>query len=337
MGHKRTRLRDIAEKTGFSANTVSLALRDSPRIPEATRLLIRKVADDLNYTPNRIAQSLVSQRTMMVGLVLTDTRNPILTQVAQEVSGILAEHGYATLFATSANDPMRERDVIATLRERQVDGMLVYPTEHDAVDHLYRLRDNGFPLVSLAPDGERRLDTVSSDDELGGLKATRHLLSLGRRKIALLDAATPLGNTEKLDGYLRGLAEAGIDLPKDWQVGVSDHGVKHGIDAMDELARRGVKPDAVLATNDSLALGVEIWCQKHGLRLPDDLALVGFDNIEFARLTAVPVTTVAYPVEQIVRAAVTRLEALMASDTPLPAPVQTAFEPELIVRASSGG
>jgi LacI family transcriptional regulator len=337
MGHKRTRLRDIAEKTGFSANTVSLALRDSPRIPEATRILIRKVADDLNYTPNRIAQSLVSQRTMMVGLVLTDTRNPILTQVAQEVSGSLAEHGYATLFATSANDPARERDVIATLRERQVDGMLVYPTEHDAVDHLYRLRENGFPLVSLAPDRQKRLDTVSSDDETGALKAVRHLVAKGRRNIALLDAATPLGNREKRDGYLKGLSEAGIALPDAWQIGVSHHGVKHGIDAMDELARRGVKPDAVLATNDSLALGVEIWCQKHGLRLPDDLALVGFDNIEFARLTAVPVTTVAYPVEQIVRAAVTRLEALMAGESPLPEPVQTAFEPELIVRASSGG
>jgi len=335
MGHKRTRLRDIAEKTGFSANTVSLALRDSPRIPEATRNVIKAVAHELHYMPNRIAQSLVSQRSMMIGLVLTNLRNPILTQVAEEVSRVLAEQGYATMFATSSRDVAKEQAVIATLRERQCDGILIFPTDHGDVGHLHRLREIGYPLVSFVPDPDRRIDCASSNDELGAAKATAHLLASGRRKIALLDAATPLGNTEKRDGYRKSLEAAGLSMTDDLLVNVPDIRVTDGFNAMEILEARGIRPDAVVATNDSLAVGVELWCQRHRIKVPDAVAVVGFDDIEFARLAAVPVSTIAYPVEIIVRAAVTRLLELIAVSGTLPAPTQTMFEPELLVRAST--
>jgi LacI family transcriptional regulator len=337
MGSARTRLRDIAEKTGFSANTVSLALRDSPRIPEATRALIRKTADDLNYLPNRIAQSLVSQRSMMVGLLLTDIMNPILTRVAQEVAGTLADEGYATIFAASSQLLQREKDVIATLRERQVDGILVYPTEHRQTAHLRKLRDFGLPIVSLSPDPHRGLDTVSSDDQQGALKGTQHLIERGRRKIALIDSGAPLGNTEKQSGYEMALQQAGVDLPAIYRVAAPGHGLKQGYEAMAGLWASGVRPDAILACNDSLALGVQLWCQENGVAIPGDLALVGFDNIEYARLSAVPITTIAYPVAEIARTAVARLLELIRVPGPLPPPRETAFDPALIVGASTGG
>ena len=122
MGRAITRLKDIAERTGFSVNTVSLALRDSARIPEETRLIIREAAAALNYAPNHVAKSLVSRETKTVGLVLTDITNPMLTQVAQAIELGLAERGYSTLFATSNNDIAAEKQVIEMFRSRHQGG-----------------------------------------------------------------------------------------------------------------------------------------------------------------------------------------------------------------------
>jgi LacI family transcriptional regulator len=130
MGRPIVRLKDIADRTGFSVNTVSLALRDSPRIPEETRTLIRQAAEALNYLPNHIAKSLVSRETKTVGLVLTSITNPILTRVAQAIELRLAELGYSTLFATSNGDHHEEKKAIEMFRSRQVDGMLIYPRSH---------------------------------------------------------------------------------------------------------------------------------------------------------------------------------------------------------------
>jgi LacI family transcriptional regulator len=337
VGEGRARLRDIAEKTGFSANTVSLALRDSPRIPEATRVLIRQAADDMNYLPNRIARSLVSQRSMTVGLVLTDIMNPILTQVAQEVAGTLADSGYATMLAASSQLIAREKAVLNALRERQADGVLVYPTEHRHTEHLHKLRASGLPIVSLSPDPHRGLDTVSSNDMQGALKGTLHLLERGRRRVALVDSGAPLGNTEKLTGYERALAESGLSLPPQYRVTAQGHGVRPGYEAMARAWAEGLRPDGVIACNDSVALGVELWLHEHGVSIPGDVALVGFDDIEYARVCAVPITTIAYPVAEIARTAVAKLLALIDLNGPLPPPEETAFEPALIVRASTGG
>ena len=140
MARSIVRLKDIADKTGFSTNTVSLALRESPRIPEQTRILIRQAANELNYLPNQIAKSLVSRETKTIGLVLTDITNPVLTRVAQAIEIALAERGYGTLFATSNNTLSEEISAVELFRARQVDGMLIYPTSHRRLDHLRPLR-----------------------------------------------------------------------------------------------------------------------------------------------------------------------------------------------------
>lgn len=337
MRKTRVRLRDVADKTGFSTNTVSLALRESPRIPAATRELIKKVAADLDYFPNRIAQSLVSRQSMTIGLVLTDIRNPILTQVAQEIATGLSESGYATLFATSDNTIEREIEAIQTFRGRQVDGILIYPTEHRDIDHVRSLRAQGYPVVSLVSDREKTLDTVSIDEHLGARKITEHLLAIGRRRIALLDSASPLGNTEKQEGYVEALSAAGVAPDLAWRVAVPGHGIEEGYSATGVLWERGMRPDAILATTDSVALGVQRWCEDNDLAIPGDVAVAGFDDIEFARLSSVPLTTVAYPVEQIARTAVARLIELVHVTGPLPSPAERLLDPQLIVRQSTGG
>lgn len=337
MGRARTTLKDIASKTGFSMNTVSLALRDSPRIPEATRAVIKQTAADLNYLPNQIAQSLVSQQSMTIGLILTDILNPTLTQVAQEISNNLSDRGYSTLFATSNNTIPKEIEVINTFRGRQVDGILIYPTDHQNITHMRTLRTLGYPVVSLVADKDNGLDTVSVDEHDGAYKVTDHLIDQGCQKIAILDSASPHGNTEKREGYLQAMETRGVEASPDLQINVRGHSLINGYNAMADLWAAGHRPDGVLATNDSIAVGVQRWCDENSLRIPDDIAIAGFDNVEFARLAAIPITTVAYPVRRIARTAVDHLIELIDLKGPLPEPVETLLNPELLIRRSSGG
>jgi LacI family transcriptional regulator len=142
------RLRDIAGKTGFSINTVSLALRDSPRISGSVRLRIQSAALELGYVPNQIAKSLVSRETRTIGLILTDILNPTLTHTAQAIEVALAARGYDTLFATSNNTVSEEIRVVAMVRSRQVDGILIYPAQHRSLEHLRPLRAAGYQSCS---------------------------------------------------------------------------------------------------------------------------------------------------------------------------------------------
>ncbi|OYW97944.1 MAG: hypothetical protein B7Z15_22610 [Rhizobiales bacterium 32-66-8] len=174
MGRPIVRLKDIADQTGFSVNTVSLALRDSARIPAHTRAVIRAAAAALHYLPNQVAKSLVSRETRTIGLVLTDITNPILTRVAQAIELALAKQGYSTLFATSNNDIAAERQVIEMFRSRQVDGMLIYPTSHRELAHISRLRRAGYPVVLLVADPDAGIDAVCIDERRGAYKAVRH-------------------------------------------------------------------------------------------------------------------------------------------------------------------
>ena len=206
----KVRLKDIARATGYSTNTVSLALRDSVRLPHATRERIRRVASDLDYFPNVLAQALVGARTYAIGLVLTDILNPTLTGVAQEVSSFLHNNGYSTLFATSNNEIDREIEVIRAIRSRQADGILVFPVHHREIGHLTRLRSDGYPVVSLANVSGSLIDSVCLHERRGAFLAVEHLLGLGHRDIAILDAASPLGNFEKRDGLSGCASVAGI-------------------------------------------------------------------------------------------------------------------------------
>ena len=210
MGKAIVRLKDIADKTGFSVNTVSLALRESPRIPAETRLLIREAAASLNYLPNYIAKSLVSRETKTIGLVLTDMTNPTLTHTAQAIELALAERGYGTLFATSNNVLEEEIRVVEMFRSRQVDGMLIYPCSHRNIAHIRRVRDTNYPIVLLVGDPDAGIDAVCVDERRGAYKATRHLIDMGHSRIGIIDSANPLGNVEKREGYQRALAEAGL-------------------------------------------------------------------------------------------------------------------------------
>lgn len=336
MGRARVRLKDTADQTGFSVNTVSLALRDSPRLPEDTRRVIHDAATALNYVPNQIAKSLVSRQTMTIGLILTNILNPTLNRTAQALERALAERGYSTLFATSNNTLSQERAVVDVFCSRQVDGILAYPTNHCDTGHIRALRKAGYPTVMLVGDPAGDIDTVSIDERSGAEKATRHLLALGHRRIGFLDAGGIHGNAKKREGYRAALAEAGIDRDPALVCDPLGHSAAQGFFGAEELMARADRPTAVFASNDSLALGVLRWCFRNGLSVPGDVSIVGFDNIELAEFAAVPLTSIDYAADLLAGTAVNRLVELIEAGDALPAPRAEMIDPELIVRESTG-
>lgn len=328
------RLKDVAEKTGFSVNTVSLALRESPRIPVETREVIRKAADALNYQPNQVARSLVSRETKTIGLILTDILNPTLTQTAQQVELALAERGYGTLFATSNHSLVEEKRAIETFRARRVDGLLIYPAVHQQLDHLKDLNKQ-FPVVLLIGGPDVGIDVVSVDDRAGSQRAIKHLIDLGHRRIGLLNPTPANGNNEKLEGYQRALAQAGIPFDADLVVATNGHYASHGFFALDELMSIDKPPTAIFCHNDSLAFGALRWCHRNGRRVPDDLAIMGYDNIQFAEFAEPTLSTMNYAVDVVSRLAVDRLLRLISAGDAPPEPRITLIEPELVVRDST--
>ena len=335
MGRSIVRLKDIADKTGFSTNTVSLALRGSPRIPPQTREVIQRAAAELNYLPNAIAKSLVSRETKTIGLVITDITNPALTHTAQAIEIALAERGYGTLFATSNNTLSDEIRAIDMFRSRQVDGMLIYPTSHRKLDHIRPLRRANHPVVLLVGDPDSGIDAVCVDDRRGAYKATRHLIEIGHLRIGIIDTANPLGNLEKREGYEQALAEAGIDMEPALSVDPKGHSAESGYFAMDAMMSGKKPPSAVFAANDSLAIGALRWCAKNGRKVPEDVAIMGFDNIEYAEYASTPLSTVNYAVDVVTRMAVDRLMRLISAGEQLPEPRATLIDPELVIRDST--
>jgi len=331
------RLKDIAARTGLSVNTVSLALRDSPRIPPDTRSRIREVAEALDYTPNFAAQVLHTQQTMTVGLLIPDITNPLLARVAHCTEQELRRFGYVTLLASATELETEERRALNTFRARQVDGILMFPANHGRLDDVRRLRAGGMPVVLMAGEDAAGLDVVCMDEYDGARRATEHMIAAGHRRIGLVDNSdVTRANPAKRNGYRAALAEAGLpDLPE-LVVPPSGDSAQAGYAALGRMMAGPVPPTAVLIGDDRLALGGLHWCQVHGLAVPGDLAVFGYDNIEYSAFSAPPLSSVDNPSEDLAQMAVARLLMLIASRDAMPPPEVLRIPPELVLRASTG-
>lgn len=327
-----SRLKDIALETGYSVNTVSLALRGSNRVNEATREKIVLVAKKVHYVRNNVARSLVTQRTMTIGVILTDITSPILTSVAQNIERLLTSHGYAMVLVTTDQRLDQEKRALNVLRAQKVDGMLVFPARHDKLEHLAPLEEVGYPLVLLAGSRTAAFDLIAMDETLGAYKATRQLVKLGHKRIALLSAGS-----DKLEGYRQALKEDNLlDASLVIEAGGTDH--EHGYHAVPAITQLTPQPTALLAATDYLALGAISWCKANKIKIPEDLAVIGFDDIEAAKYSDPTLSSVTYDAERISERAVNRLLERISQTQSSTYKHQTEkiiIEPELALRRSS--
>ena len=332
-------IRDVAERAGVSPTTVSFVLNDvkGPSIRDDTRQRVLTATRELGYAPNAAARSLVSGQTCTIGLVIfsaeqiqVDAFQPRMLFSLNQVS---REHGFRVLLEPI--EDTRQPDVYSDLvRSRQIDGLVILGRRaKDA--QLVALIESGFPVVLIGALHHPSACYVGTDDILLACKATTHLLSLGHERVAYISYAprTYLGGRARLLGYRQAHQRAG--LPYDASlVGFGDHSPESGYQEMRRLLQVSPRPTALFAGNDTIAFGAMAAIRECGLRVPDDIAVVGYDDIPNARFATPPLTTIWTKAVEIGRRAGAMLIGLIQGEKL--DETQVVLDGELIIRESCG-
>jgi LacI family transcriptional regulator len=314
----RVRILDVASAAGVSIATVSASLNEveSARISAETRARVREVADRLGYVPNRLAQGLRAQRSGTIGFVgdTVATTPYAVEMILGALEAARAADRVVLLMNTEGHRDLEARE-LATLLQHQVDGVLYATMYHRSVEVPAALRDTPVVLV----DAETADPTVSSvvpDEVAGAMTAVGELLRHGHRRISFINNADPtiLAATGRLEGYKRALGQAGIDIDPALIIVATDHGPEGGYRAARQLLALPERPTGLFCFRDPMAMGVYRAALEAGLRIPQDLSVVGFDDMELVASGLFPgLTTVALPHYEMGAWGITRLLALMES------------------------
>ena len=327
---KRATIKDVAALAGVSAATVSRALDDHPEISHETKARVRAACAELGYVPNAAARGLTGQATHTIGLVVPDISNPYFSAMATAIEQTAAASGYRVFLSNSLRKPEQELRAIENFMARQVDGILISPISPQTQA---RHRDilGSTPCVYLGVNHGEDCSYVMADNEAGAYQAARYLLRLGHRDILFL-GGRPTSRTRELrvQGFRRALAEAGLEgreLPAPPDVTLLR---QWSYEAASELLK-GPLPGAIFAFSDITALKIMEAAEERGVRIPEDVSLVGYDNIAFTALPRIHLTTVSQHKFQQSRIAVERL--LEKIDGSAENTVDL-LEPELIIRST---
>ncbi|HKN95979.1 MAG TPA: LacI family DNA-binding transcriptional regulator [Pseudonocardiaceae bacterium] len=328
-------VKDVAALAGVSLGTVSNVLNRPDRVAPGTRDRVLAAIDELGFVRNEAARQLRAGHSRMIGLVVLDVGNPFFTDVAIGVEQAAAGAGLSVILCNSAESTERENHYLSLLQEHRAYGVLITPVAEQN-PRIEQIRRRGIPTVLVDHGTTRRQCSVSVDDVVGGELAAAHLLAAGHERIAFLGG--PLGIkqvADRLAGARKAIRAAGVDPFRLTLIETGAMTVAAGRAAAERLrAVRGDRPTGVCCANDMLALGVLQDMTRHHVDVPGELAIVGYDDIDFAAAAAVPLTSVRQPRVQLGEAAAT----LLIDEVERPATHQhrqVVFEPELVVREST--
>ncbi len=334
----RATIKDIAAIAGTSTATVSLALNGSDsRISEGTRERIVKIAKELNYRPNQAAVNLKLNKSRTVGLIVPDIRNDFYSYVAKGFEDACRRSGVSVMLCNTGDSYERETEYIEVLDSKGIDGIVVSMSStgnrEKAEKTLELLTARGIPFVLLdATAAKEDMNFVTIDSARGGALVAGHLRSLGHERIAVITGPLYLsGVSERLDGFLAAYTAEGAAFDKDLLV-ESDYSFEGGRAACERLLKKGGF-SAIFAFNDMMAIGAYGVLRANGLHVPQDVSLVGFDDIFAASIIDVPLTTVRQPMYTMGERAAQVLCEL--TDGKAGEPQLIRYTPELIVRAST--
>jgi LacI family transcriptional regulator len=325
-------IKDVAKRAGVGIATVSRALHGSPQVSPETAARVRSVIEELGYRPNTNAQSLASGRSHMLGLVVSDITNPFFPELIKGFEGVAVDQGYDVFVASTNYDPARTALCVKRMIERKIDGVAIMTSEVDP-----SLRDSfarrKVPLVFLdVGQVASGVSNVKVDYANGIAQAVDHLRALGHSRIAFIAGPLRLESVrERRDAFLSRLCgPAGGPEPL---VEEGNHRADGGFQAMERVLERAPSTTAVIASNDLTAIGALRAIRQRGLRVPEDISVVGFDDIQMAQFTEPPLTTV-----KLIRTELARLacEALLHSIKSRGAGVEFRMSTSLVVRASTG-
>jgi LacI family transcriptional regulator, galactose operon repressor len=327
-------MRDVAAAASVSVGTVSNVLNAPHKVAPATVARVHAAIDELGFVRNDAARQLKAQRSRCVALLVLDVGNPFFTDIARGAERRAAQLNLTVLLGTSDDDARRERSYIDTFDEQRVFGLLVSPVSDD-LSRMQALHNRGTPVVLVDRDATGTpFSSVAVDDVAGGRLAADHLCATGRRKLAFVGGPLTLRQVrDRLRGAREAVAEsAGTSMEV---INTPELSVLAGRTVGEQLRERRPeeRPDAVFCANDLLAIGVLQGLTLMGdVRVPRDIALIGYDDIDFARSAVIPLSSIRQPSTQIGTAAVDLLASAADVDH---APQHIVYQPELIIRAST--
>ncbi|MFD0205665.1 MULTISPECIES: LacI family DNA-binding transcriptional regulator [Saccharothrix] len=328
-------IRDVATRAKVSVGTVSNVLNRPEVVAPATRDRVMGAIEELGFVRNDAARQLRSGTPRAIGLVVLDVGNPFFTDVARGVEDTASEAGHAVILCNSDGSTQRESRHVELLAEQRVHGVLITPVDTDLAA-VRRLRERGMSVVLLDhPTADPGLCAVAVDDRAGGEQAVTHLLAEGYERIVMVNGPSHVHQArQRHEGAVDAVRKSGRDAGVLEELKVPALNVVSGQRAAEQLLARSVRPDAVFCANDLLALGLLQVLVRAGVRVPEDIAIVGYDDIDFAAAAAVPLTSVRQPRQLIGRTAAE----LVIAETMTPGEHEhqhVLFAPELVVRESS--
>lgn len=337
---RQATIKDVAERAGVSITTVSFVLNNSnTRISAETRDRVLQAVKELDYHSNKLAASMVTKKSNILGMVIPDTRNMFFTELARLITEEARKSGYAVLYGGADNDARRDMDYLHMFVDHRVDGIVIARSapsgpesgEEEMLAYIRKL-DIPFMAVDRTVTGAR-CETVTLDHRLGGYLAAKHLLELGHRRIGCLTGPAQLPTSEqRLMGYRDALEAEGIAFDKEL-VFEGNYTMDHGREALDFFRRK--KVSAVFCFNDMMALGLYRELPAYGMTVPGDLSVVGYDNISFSDMVNPPLTTVSQPIEQIAALVVERLVNAIETGSMGKGATKEPLPPRLIIRKST--
>lgn len=331
----QVRIDDVAARAGVSAGTVSNTLNHPERVKPSTQDAVRRAIADLGFVPNLQARVLNGAPSNVIALIVLDLTSPFYMEIAHSVERAAREAGHFVMLCNSENDSDREQELMRILAAQRVRGALLSPSSGpgELMDRL----DPSLPVVVLDYMGLEKGCSVAVDDLAGGGLAARHLLTLGHRRLAFVGGPAGLRQMHhRAQGMREAIGRTGLEPAAVMtQINVDDIGIQGGMEAARVLLGRPELPTGIVCGNDMLAFGVFRALTAAGIVVPDDVALVGYDDVEFAADWVVPLSSVRQPIPEMgYQAAKLLLE--HAGDDAEHQHRQVLLRPELVVRRSSG-
>ena len=333
--NKHATISQVAERAGVSIQTVSRVLNNRPDVSLETRHRVQQVIDELDYQPYAIARGLASKRMYTLGLIASDFTDYWFAKVADSAEKEVRTHGYFFMLGSKECDLQDEPKYLRLLTERHVEGILFIRASHpDEMEILRNITQSGVPVVTTGiylPGSDFSFIEVDNVD--GGRKATQYLIGLGHTQIAMITGPSELlAAQSRMQGYQQALESAGI--PLDPRLIVHGEAWLHrsGYNAMKELLGRNHPFTAVFAQNDRLAKGAVSALNEAGLKVPQDVSIIGFDDLPEAEFDDPPLTTMHQPMDEVGKAAASLLIKLI--EDPYTTPQQLLFNTELVIRSS---
>jgi LacI family transcriptional regulator len=333
-------IKDVASAAGVSIATVSRVLNNSPhRVAEKTREEVLKIVKDLDFQPSKLAAGLKLTRSAAIGLIFPSfVAGTFYSEIFHAIEDEAVKNGYGIILGSSYGEAAKEELLINLLRERRVDGLIIIPSSPGVDLKYYRRLEKGIPLVFVDryfPQIDA--DRVTTNNVKGAYLAIEHLIRLGHKRIAFLSGpeAPCTSISDRIEGYQKVLTEYNIHFRKIIETEKNINKQKEcAYEAMNSFLKNSTKISAIFAVNDNVAIGALRAIRQAGLRVPDDIAVIGYDNDEMGPFLPIPLTSVAQQKAEMGKLAITLLLERIQQGRRIPRHIW--LEPELVVRASCG-